>query len=131
MLKPAIITEIAKEVGASFNPNRFIPYIQLYEIESLLFAGPHEMALVFEQPNLEPRFTEIVEACGGCERINDDPENTPAKRITRLFPGYKKGSGVNAHAYRIALSIGLERIRRQCTHLDQWLTKLEQITLSS
>jgi hypothetical protein len=127
IIEPAIAAEIAKELGATFNPGRFIPYIQLYEIESLLFAGPHEMALIFEQSDLEPRFTEIVKACGGCERINDDPESTPSKRITRIFPGYKKGSSVNAHAYRIALAIGLERIRRQCPHLDQWLTKIEQV----
>ncbi len=44
-----------------------------------------------------------------------------------LFPGYRKGSSVNAHAYRIAQHIGLERIRRQCPHFNEWITKLEQL----
>jgi len=127
IIEPAISVAIAQEVGADFNPNRFVPYIQLHEIESLLFAGPGEMAKVFQHPELENKFLKIVDPFGGCERINDDPENAPSKRIQRLYPGYKKGSSVNAHAYRIAKDIGLKKIRQQCPHFNDWLTKLEQL----
>lgn len=127
ILEPAIAATVADEMGAGFNRNRFIPYVQLHEIESLLFAGPREMAHIFQHLELEAEFTRIVEQCGGCEMINDDPETAPSKRIIGLFPEYKKGSSVNAHAYRIAQHIGLERMRQQCPHFNDWLTKLEQL----
>ncbi len=127
VIEPAIAAALADEVGPKFNRNRFIPYIQLHEVESLLFAGPKEMAEVFRRPELKETFANIVEECGGCEWINDDPKTAPSKRIQRLFPGYKKGSSVNAHAYRIARHIGLRRMRRECTHFDEWMGKLEKL----
>ncbi len=127
ILEPAITAALAEEIGLDFNMDRFIPYIQLHEVESLLFADPSEMAKVFQKPRLEEKFARIVEECGGCELINNHPETAPSKRIISLFPEYKKGSSVNAHAYRIAQHIGLERMRQQCPHFNEWLTKLEQL----
>ncbi len=125
-LELSIGAAVAESMGASFNPFRFIPYVQLYEVESLLFAGPAEMAAVFQHSELEARFYEIVKACGGCERINDGPQTAPSKRIMRLFPRYRKGSSVNAHAYRIAQRIGVDRIRIACPHFNDWMEKLER-----
>lgn len=56
-----------------------------------------------------------------------DETTTPSKRIIGLFPAYKKGSSVNAHAYRIARHIGLERMRQSCPHFNEWVSKLEQL----
>lgn len=128
IIEPAVAKALADEMGTGFNPEQFIPYIQLHEVESLLFAGPYEMAVVFHRPELEEAFAGIVRDCGGCEWINDNPETSPSRRIQNLFPGYKKGSSVNAHAYRIARKIGIEKIRRHCPPFSQWLTKLEQLT---
>ncbi len=99
----------------------------MYEVESLLFAGPVEMAKVFQRPGLAEEFTKIVSDCGGCELINNGPQTAPSKRIQKLYPRYKKGSSVNAHAWRIAQHIGIERIRKECPHFNEWLTKLEQL----
>jgi len=131
ILEPAIAAAVAEAVGPEFNENHFLPYIQLHEIESLLFSGPAEMAKVFQQPDLETEFTTILEQCGGCELINDDPQTAPSKRIQNLYPSYKKGSSVNAHAYRIAQHIGVERIRQQCPHFNEWLTMLETLATES
>lgn len=127
-VESAIVEAVAGKMGPDFNRRRFIPYIQLHEMETLLFAGPREMAQIFHRPDLEPKFTRIVEHCGGCERINNHPETAPSKRILELFPAYKKGSGVNAHAVRIVQRIGLARIRKHCPHFDEWLSRLEQLT---
>ncbi len=126
-LESSIGAKVAESMGASFNPARFIPYVQLHEVESLLFAGPAEMAAVFQRPELKVRFSEIVEACGGCERIDDGPHTAPSKRILQIFPRYKKGSGVNAHAYRIAQRIGVDKIREACPHFNEWMEKLERL----
>ena len=127
IIEPAIATAVAAEMGPGFNRSRFIPYVQLHEVESLLFADPGKMAQIFQRPELEAKFAKIVEECGGCEMINDDQETAPSKRIAGLFPGYKKGSGVNAHAYRIAQHIGLQRMREQCPHFNEWMARFEQL----
>jgi hypothetical protein len=127
IIEPAILAAIAEDIGPAFNSSKFIPYIQLHEIESLLFSGPEEMAHVFENSALSGIFGRIVRDCGGYENIDNDPENAPSKRIQKLFPGYKKGSSANAHAYRIAQRIGVEQMRTCCPHFNEWLVKLEQL----
>jgi hypothetical protein len=123
----AIADTVIQEMGKEFNPARFIPYVQFYEVESLLFAGPGEMAEVFEKPYLKEQFERIVKDCKGCENINDGYETAPSKRIHQYFPKYKKGRSLNAHAYRIAEHIGVERIRKECPKFIQWFTRLEKL----
>ena len=127
IIEPAVLEAIKDDIGPDFNPEKFIPYIQIHEIESLLFAGPEEMASIFGKQRLAAKFEQIVQECGGCENINDNPESAPSKRIQNLFPEYKKGRSVNAHAYRIAQRIGVEHMRERCPHFNEWLTKLERL----
>lgn len=114
-------------------PARFIPYIQMHELETLLFASPKDMAEAFLQPQLKDIFQNIVTECGGCENINDQPQSAPSKRIESIFPGYRKGRDKNKeedrrpHAPIITARIGLSDIRKACPHFDQWVTQLETI----
>lgn len=109
----------------------FLPYIQIHELESLLFAGPDEMARVFFDPNLEIRFRSIVEQCGGCEEINDNPATAPSKRISAIFPGYMKGKSASAHAPIIASRIGLKNITVACPRFRQWVERLVMLAQPS
>jgi hypothetical protein len=127
ILENAFADIIKGDMGDNFNPIRFIPYIQFHETESLLFADPSEMAEVFGQPGLKSVFEKIVEKYGGCENINRDYDSAPSRQIQKAFAGYKKGSSVNAHAYRIAQHIGVEKIRRQCPNFNDWYSKLERL----
>jgi hypothetical protein len=114
-------------------PVAFIPYVQMYEVEALLFASPKNMAEGFLQPSLENRFRQIVTECGGCEEINDRPQFAPSKRIEDLFPGYRKGRDRNKredrrpHAPVIAARTGVATIRAACPHFDQWVKSLEAL----
>lgn len=128
IMETSIAEAVVREFSNSFNPARFIPYIQMYECEALLFSGPQEMANVFERPKLQSIFEKIVKECGGCEQINDDPDNAPSKRIEKHYPSYKKGKSDLAHAYRIVNHIGLSRIREACPHFNEWITRLEQLS---
>jgi hypothetical protein len=127
ILEDAILQTIIKDMGKNFIPDRFIPYIQFHEVEGLLFTGPTEMAEIFEQPKLKTAFEKIVKDCGGCEKINNNYNTKPSKRIQDKFPAYKKGSSVNAHAWRILQHIGVERIRNQCPNFNEWYSKLERL----
>lgn len=121
-----------KTVGL-MRPAMFIPYVQMYELEALLFTGPKEMADVFLQPKLAASFQKIVDDCGGCEEINDRPQLAPSKRIEELFPGYRKGRDRNKredrrpHAPVITARIGMPSLRAACPHFDAWVTTLESV----
>jgi hypothetical protein len=103
---------IAEKTVGLTQPSKFIPYVQMHELEALLFASPKNMSEGFLRPDLEGKFLEIVEACGGCEEINDRPQFAPSKRIENIFPGYLKGRDRNKredrrpHAAVIAARIG-------------------------
>ncbi len=119
-LKSAVINALENR----FNPARFIPYIQMHELETLLFSNPRVMAEIFGKPALQNQFEQIVSDCGGCEAINDNPQSAPSKRIGALFPGYRKGSSVNAHAPRIIQKTGIDTIRDRCPHFNNWINQL-------
>jgi hypothetical protein len=78
------------------------------------------MASTFESPSLSSSFAEIVRQCGECEEIDDKSETSPSRRIARLFPAYRKGGSLIAHAPIIAKRIGLDAIRQACPHFNAW-----------
>jgi hypothetical protein len=127
-IETAIADVVIKQFNNSFNPKHFIPYIQMYELESLLFSEPEEMSETFGYPEFQEIFEKIVEDCGGCEEINDNPRSHPSKRIETLYPLYKKGQSDLTHAPRIAKKIKINPIREACPHFNKWLTQLERLS---
>ena len=108
-------------MGSDFRRERFIPYIQMHELEALLFADTTRMAEVFEDPGLASKFEVIlVDFNHDCELINDQPATAPSKRIASLYPRYRKGKGLNAHAPLILSRIGIERLCHACAHFRDW-----------
>jgi len=124
-LKEAVLDQFDK-----FNPSRFIPYIQMHELEALLFADSKIMGDIL---NVDcGLFQDILENHDGlCETINDSRETAPSKRIMSVAPFYKKGSSVNAHGWRILKQIGVQKIREQCHHFNDWIQKLERLVASA
>jgi Domain of unknown function (DUF4276) len=114
---------IRAEMGSNFDSRRFIPYLQVHEYEAILFSDPVRLAESLQSPQFAARFTAIVDECGGCEKIDDDPETAPSKRIEKLVPGYQKTSD----GVLVAQRIGLETIRDKCPHFHEWLDKLESL----
>ena len=127
IIETAMLENVRSILSESDNLNRFLPYVQMHELEALLYANPLVMASVFECPNLASSFSEVVRQCGECEEIDDNPDTAPSRRIARLFPGYRKGSSLNAHAPIIIKQIGVDAIRQACPHFNTWLSKLETL----
>ncbi len=101
---------------------RFIPYVQMYEFEALLFSHP----LILAEKTVPSRLNDFTKIRGGFatpEEINDSPDTAPSKRIKKLFPNYNKPIG----GRKIAEAIGLDQIRAECRLFDQWLTQLENL----
>ena len=124
-IESELTNKVAGKFGPSFNASRFVPYIQLHEIEALFFAEPEVVAGEFGAPSLAARLERVVDECGGCEAINDHYETKPSKRLENMPTGYRKGASSKSHAPRIAGRMNLATVRSQCPHFDAWLRTLE------
>ena len=102
---------------------RFIPYIQLHEFEALILVDPK--ALDWEYLEHDKPIKNLISMVGdqNPELINDDPQTAPSKRILHEIPEYDKVTAGVA----VAGKIGLERLRKKCTHFNDWLTFLEKL----
>jgi hypothetical protein len=110
----------AEDVGDS----RFIPHIQLHELEAYLFADPECFGLHFERARRQiAALCAVADACGGPELIDDGPTTAPSKRIIEQFPEYEDAKV--AIGSMLAECVGLERIRGRCPHFDRWVRRLE------
>ncbi|HJS82816.1 MAG TPA: DUF4276 family protein, partial [Nitrososphaera sp.] len=85
VLCKAMHAQVCKAMGSDFHSNRFLPYIQFYEVEAFLFARPITTAKLLGNPTYTHQLQQAVQERGGCEHINDDPSKAPSKRIHNLF----------------------------------------------
>jgi hypothetical protein len=101
----------------------FFPYLQLHEFEALVFVSPQEVAGSLMDFSKETKLTQIKNKFNSPEEIDDKPETIPSRRISEIFPTYRK----TLHGPLIVKRIGFEKIRNECRHFDQWITRLEQL----
>jgi len=121
VVQQSLHQDIAEALGPSFNSSRFLPFVMMYEFESLLFSDCIRFGEGIGRPDLIPRLQEIRDLFESPEEINDSPITAPSKRIGVLIPSYEKPLlGTLA-----ALEIGLDAIRAECPNFQSWLTKLE------
>ncbi|CAN7473910.1 DUF4276 family protein [Pseudoduganella sp. LjRoot289] len=102
---------------------RFIPYVQMYEFEGLLFSHPEKLAKGINQNNLSGALQKIRDAFDSPEHINNSPVTAPSKRIEELYSAYDKP----IHGSLAAIEIGLDVIRKECGRFDEWLKRLEAL----
>ena len=121
-IREAITAELQAELGEQ-PLRRFIPYVQMYEFEKLLFSDPTSLAEAINEKSLADRFRRIRQAFDTPEEINDNPQTAPSKRILSLFPGYDKP----LYGALAAIEIGLAKIREQCFLFDGWVARLEAL----
>ncbi|WP_179401104.1 DUF4276 family protein [Burkholderia guangdongensis] len=100
---------------------RFLPYIQPHEFESLLFSDTTMLCQI--EPEWAVHAPELAEVRAGVadpEWINDSPHTAPSKRLAILTPRYRKVR----HGPLAAEKIGLDTIRAQCPHFSQWFDRI-------
>jgi hypothetical protein len=105
---------------------RFIPHLQLYEYETLLFADPEAFRYSFDDCDAAiEELKSIARQFPSIEHINDGETTAPSKRIISLIPAYegrKSTAGPDTAVY-----IGLAMIRAKCSHFNAWLSRLERL----
>ncbi len=106
-------------------PERFIPHIQPYEFEGLLFADTEALtATEPEWANCWEKLAAIRAAFPTPEHINDSYETKPAKRLENiLHPTYKK----TRHGPLAAEKVTLATMERECVHFRSWMEKLRNL----
>jgi hypothetical protein len=102
---------------------RFIPYIQMYEFEGLLFSNCIGLAIAIGQPQMYRDLKDIRDEFSSPEDINDSYITAPSKRLRNLYPGYDKP----IHGSLASLEIGIDNIRKECKLFDRWLKQIESL----
>ena len=106
-------------------PDRFLPHIQPYEFEALLFSDPGQFAAV--EPAWERYVAQLEVARRSArspEHINDGAETHPSARLRNLLrPRYSKVR----HGRAVSARIGIDRMRAECGHFDGWLARVEAL----
>lgn len=122
-LERALHTAITAHVGC--RPSRFLPHIQPYEFEGLLFSDVAALCTV--EPDWRTALGNLALVRRGFatpEHINDSYETKPSARLERLLqPKYKK----TTHGPRAAEHISLAVMERECVHFKHWMDALRQL----
>lgn len=97
----------------------FIPYIQKYEFEALLFSALESFELVVDDGSQLEKIKEIIEAFETPEDINGGPSTAPSKRLQQIFP-YNK----IADSELILDMLTVDLIREKCPRFNIWIQQL-------
>lgn len=114
---------------AGCRPEQFLPYIQPYEFEALLFSDvPTLVGLETRWTSAEPKLQAVRDGAETPEHINDGPATKPAAHLERHLtqPSYRK----TLHGPTAALLIGLAKIEQQCHYFSAWLDSLRALATS-
>ncbi|MDZ5649386.1 DUF4276 family protein [Nitrospirillum sp. BR 11828] len=111
--------------GIGCKPGRFIPHIQPYEFEGLLFSDVE--ALATTEPGWNDSLTKLRKIRAGFEtpeHINDSFDTKPSRRLeTALTPKYHK----TRHGPLAAGHVTLAAMERECAHFRGWMDKLRAL----
>lgn len=99
--------------------NNFYPNLLVHEFEALLYSDP-EKFLGWYDENVVDKLKNDLASFQNPELINSGAETAPSKRILKHCPDYNKP----LHGALISIDIGLEKIRRECSHFNQWIDLL-------
>lgn len=111
-----------EKFSEDISKERFVPYFQLHEFESLIFASEANLGSVFinETKHIE-LVKQINKSFNSPEEINENPETAPSKRLKSIFKSYQK----TFHSSIILASASIDELRTKCSHFNAWLTRLE------
>lgn len=135
--KTEVLEKALKQDIADFNStfrNRFLPYIQPYEFEGLLFSEIDKLVEI--HPEWSKALTELQqtrEAYETPEHINDGYETKPSERIKKaLFKSQinsvdKKSYRKPFHGPLAIQSIGIDKLCAECKHFSEWYQQLIEL----
>ncbi len=120
------VEALKRAFGDDISDRRFVPHLQLFEYETLLFSDPEGYRISFDDcDDAIEEMKRIAASFPSVEHIDDGEPTAPSKRIIALLPQYE-GSKATAGP-DIAEHIGLNVMRRRCLHFQAWVARLESL----
>ena len=101
--------------------NRFLPYIQLHEVEALMFIKVEGFELLIEEDRQRQELQNIIAQYPNPEDINGGRATAPSKRLEKIFPKYKKVSDSEC----VFGEISIDEIRNKCHRFNSWLENIQ------
>ncbi len=117
------VAYLEEELRKDVNHHRFLPYLTLHEFEAMLFVKPEQINQTFPDIDRSKELSAIRAQFESPEEIDDNPLTAPSKRLEALFPEYRKA----LHGPLAILEIGIDQIRNECAHFNDWVEKLESL----
>ena len=110
------------------NFERFIPYLQIHEFETLLLVRCDVLKDIFiEQSSaVDDLLAEVRNTGKTPEEINDGKATAPSKRIINHLAAYKVRKA--SAGPLAAAKIGLPALRQACPHFNAWVSQVESLT---
>lgn len=122
-LESQITNSIQKIVSDYPNLDIFIPYVQMYEFEGLLFSDTSAFAEIDASEDSILQLEQIRTRFTTPEDINDNSKTAPSKRLENLLRRYHKPR----HGNIVAEAIGIDKMREECPRFNEWLKQLETL----
>lgn len=105
------------------HPN-FIPYIQKFEFEALLFSNNQGFFRMYNEPSIAQATQAIIDQYDNPEEINNHPNTSPSKRIQKILAEHGMNYNKIFEGNLIALEIGIHTILEKCPRFRAWVEKL-------
>ena len=120
--------DVDRRINRSWNQTRVFSYVQRYEFEGLLFSDVSAFEGLIDVPvDSVKALHDIRTRFYTPEDINDDKDTAPSKRIKSLIPSYNKV----VDGSLLAMEMGLNKIRAECPRFNAWVTRLENLPVTS
>lgn len=116
------VRHVESSITTEIGDRRFLANLVLHESEAWVFAAAQQLGELFADDKLAAKLVRDVDNAGGPEEVNDDPNTAPSKRLRRYCPEFVK----TQDGPLAVVELGLDRLRAQCPHLNEWLEKLER-----
>ncbi|MCQ2256419.1 MAG: DUF4276 family protein [Bacteroidaceae bacterium] len=113
---------IEKAMAYELNVPFFIPYIQKYEYETLLFVDVDAFSSVVDEESQLQCIADTIQSYSNAEEINGGLETAPSKRLNHIF-GYEKVHD----SHLIMENLTIEQICTHCPRFKNWLKHIETI----
>lgn len=120
-VEQALLEDITSQMGGGWNPAQFTPYVQMHEFEALLFSDISILAA--SNMDVSQQLEKVLRSFSCPEEINDNYDTCPSRRIKKHIADYVK----TVDGITTAQKIGLSKMREECPHFNEWITKLESI----
>ena len=117
---------LEKGMARDIDHPRFLPYIQKFEFEALLFSNNQGFSAMYNDidSGVAQATQSIIDQYPDPEDINNHPDTAPSKRIQKILSDYEEKYDKVVEGNLMAEEIGIHTILEKCPRFRSWVEKL-------